>query len=163
MRFFSITMAVWLMLCAGVAGQDPRGTISGRVTDPTGSVIPGVEIRVTNRDTNVSATALSNDTGSFTVPFLLSGTYRVSAELPGLKKYVRDGIQVRVTETIELNIQMEVGEVTESVTVTMETPLLDTSGSSLGQVIDQRRVLELPMLAGNPMELTLLTPGVING
>lgn len=159
----SITLLSIVWTVGTAFAQDPRGTIIGRVTDASNLVIPGVEIRVTNIATSVSATATTNDTGSFSIPFLLPGKYRVMAELPGFKKYLHDGVDVRVSETVELAIQMEVGEVTESIVVTGETPLLESSGASLGQVIDQRRVLELPMLAGNPMELTLLSPGVVNG
>ncbi|MGH8248161.1 MAG: carboxypeptidase-like regulatory domain-containing protein, partial [Gammaproteobacteria bacterium] len=124
--------------------------------------MPGVEVRATNVATGVTASATTNDGGSFNIPFLLPGIYSLRAELPGFKKYVRDGIQVRVSEAVELNIRMEIGEINETVVATAETPLLDTAGSSLGQVIDERRVLELPLFAGNPMELTLLTPGVVN-
>ncbi|HEY2933180.1 MAG TPA: carboxypeptidase-like regulatory domain-containing protein [Acidobacteriota bacterium] len=162
-RVALVSLILTSILTSSIFAQDPRGTITGRVTDSTGSVVPGVEVRATKLDTGVAATAITNDSGAYALPFLLPGNYRITSELPGFKKYVRDGVQVRVSETVELNIQMEVGEVTESVIVTAETPLLDVSGSSLGQVIDQRRVLELPLLAGNPMELTLLTPGVING
>ena len=152
-------LVVWAELACG---QDPRGTILGRVTDSSNAVVPGVEVRVTNVATGVTASGVANEGGSYNIPFLLPGTYRIRAEIPGFKTYVRDGIQVRVSETVELNIQMEVGQISETVIATAETPLLDTAGSSLGQVVDERRVLELPLFAGNPMELTLLTPGVVN-
>lgn len=140
--------------------QDPRGAIVGRITDSTDAFIPAVTVRATNAETGVVAAGQSNAAGSYSIPFLLPGTYQVSAETTGFKKFVREGIQVRVAERVELNIQMEVGAVTETVEVRAETPLLDTAGSSLGQVVDQRRVNELPIAAGNPLELILLTPGI---
>jgi hypothetical protein len=132
------------------------------VTDSSGGVMPGVEIRVTNAETGVTIATMTNERGNFNTPFVLPATYTVTAEMSGFKKYIRQGIQVRVSETVELNIQMEVGGINETLSVTAETPLLDTSGSSLGQVVDERRILELPLFAGNPIELTMLAPGVVN-
>jgi hypothetical protein len=163
MRVHKPLLAVALFLLALPAlAQDPRGKIMGRVTDASGAVMPGVEIRVTNPETGTSVAAATNASGNFNLPYLLATFYTVTAEMQGFKKYVRERIQVRVSETVELNIQMEVGGRNETMTVTAETPLLDTSGSSLGQVIDERRVLELPIFSGNPSELTLLAPGVSN-
>jgi Carboxypeptidase regulatory-like domain len=161
-RRTSLTVGQFLLLAAIAAAQDPRGTILGRVTDSTGAVMPGVDVRATNTAKNVTASALTNDGGSYNIPFLIPGTYNIRAELSGFKKFAQDNVQVRVSETVELNFRMEIGELTETVTTTAESPVLDTAGSSLGQVVDQRRVLELPLFAGNPMELTLLTPGVAN-
>ena len=143
--------------------QDPRGAVTGRVVDVSEAVIPGVEVRATNVETGVSAATTTNEVGKFDIPYLLSGFYTITAEAPGFKRFVRDNVQVRIGERVELEIRMEVGAVTETVEVTAETPLLETTSASLGQVIDERRVLELPLLAGNPTELVLLTPGVING
>jgi len=150
------------LLCAGfLPGQDPRGALRGRVTDQTGSVMPDVEIRATNVASGVAVSARTNETGSYNIPFLLPGTYTLTAELQGFKKFLRPGVQIRVSEIVELNVSMELGTVTETLEVKEETPLLDTASSSLGQVIDERRILELPIAAGNPLELVLLTPGMI--
>ncbi|MEX2260775.1 MAG: carboxypeptidase-like regulatory domain-containing protein [Bryobacteraceae bacterium] len=166
MLFRSFVLSIAATLAVFVpsgSAQDPRGTILGRVSDSTGAVIPNAVIRATNAATGVSATATTNAAGSYTLPYLIPGTYTVSAELTGFKRFVREGVQVRVSEAIELNIPMEIGQVTETVEVTAQSPLLDTSSPSLGQVIDERRVTELPTLAGNAFELALLTPGVMNG
>src|SRR2546422_4866887 len=127
---------VLIMSFAGstLLSQETRATIAGRVTDPTGGVIPGVSITVTNLDTNVSNAALSNDSGLFEVPFLMPGQYTVTAELAGFKKYVRQGIALNVGAKINLDIKLDVGEVSESVTVTAQEPLLDTTSASIGQV-----------------------------
>jgi hypothetical protein len=142
--------------------QESRGTIIGRVTDASGAVLPGVTVKITSVSTNVTLTAETNSSGSFNVPFLLPGEYRVMAELTGFKRFVQDGVQVRVSETVELNVSLQVGAVTETTEIKSETPLLDTASPSLGQVIDERRVHELPIWSGNPSELTLLAPGVMN-
>jgi len=150
-----------LALGAALYAQDPRGSIIGRVTDSSQAAVAGVEVRATNTATGVSAAGRSNPTGNYNIPFLPPGTYTVTAELAGFKKYSREGIQLRVSEIVELNLTLEVGQVTESIDVKAETPLLDTASSSLGQVVDERRILDLPVSGGNPAELAFLTPGVI--
>ncbi|MCW5963419.1 MAG: carboxypeptidase regulatory-like domain-containing protein [Bryobacterales bacterium] len=155
--FLAISMAVVLF------AQDPRGTILGNVTDSSGASIAGAEIRATNNATGVVASARTNETGRFALPFQITGTYTISAELQGFKRSSRDGIQVRIGEVTEISITLEIGEITQTVEVTDTPPVLDTTTPSLGQVLDERRVLELPTLAGNPFELALLTPGVVNG
>jgi len=157
-----LTATAVLLSASWAAAQDPRGAITGTVVDATNAVIPGVTVRATNAETGVSASAVSNTAGNYNIPFLLPGRYRVTAELTGFKRFVRDGVEVRVGETVALTIQMEVGAVTETVEVRATTPVLDTTAASLGQVFDQRRFLELPQRGYNPMELTLLTPGVVN-
>jgi hypothetical protein len=150
-------------LTAMVCAQDPRGTILGRVIDSTGLAVPNVEVRVTNIATGVVASARSNEAGKYSAPFLIPGAYEVqTSELAGFKKYVRRGIEVRVSDQVELNIVLELGQVSESVEVKDETPLLETATASLGQVIDQRRIESLPLMGGSPVELMLLTPGVIS-
>jgi hypothetical protein len=153
--------SVVILLASIALGQDPRGSIIGRVTDQTQALIPDVDVRVTNVANGVSASSKTNQTGHFNIPFLLPGVYKVTAKAPGFAAYSRDGIEVRVSETVELAVDLRVGGVAESVEVTTETPLLDTAGSSLGQVIDQRRVVELPVVGGNPIEFMFLAPGVM--
>lgn len=130
--------------------------------DASDAAIPGVAVRAVHMDTGVAASAISNASGGYHIPFLPPGMYRVTAELTGFKRFVRDKIEVRVGETVDLPIRMEIGAVTETVEVSATTPLLDTTSSSLGQVVDQRRIVELPYRGYNPMELALLTPGVTN-
>ncbi len=161
-KYLCVAALLLLAVSAPLFGQDPRGTMLGKVTDATGAVMPGVEIRVTNAETGVTITSVTNERGNFNIPFILPAVYRVTAELPGFRGYAREGVQIRVSETVEINIQMEVGEISQTINVTAETPVLDTAGASLGQVIDERRVLELPLFAGNPAELTMLAPGVMN-
>jgi hypothetical protein len=148
-------------LGASLFAQDPRGAILGRVTDSSSASVAGVEVRAVNTATGVSGAARTNQMGNFHIPFLAPGVYTVSAELAGFKKYSREGVQLRVSETVELNVTLEVGAITESIDVKAETPLLDTASSTLGQVVDERRILDLPVSGGNPVELAFLTPGVI--
>jgi len=150
-----------LALCATLAAQDPRGAIIGRITDGSGAAVPGVEVKALNTATGVAAAARTNPSGNFSLPFLMPGIYTVGAELAGFRTYSREGVQLRVSEAVELNIALEVGLVTERIDVREQTPLLDTASSTLGQVVDARRILDLPVSGGNPVELAFLTPGVI--
>jgi len=147
------------LLAVPLAAQDARGTIVGRVTDATSATVPGAEVRVTNVATGVAGSAKANDAGNYSLPYLVPGFYTVTSENPGFRKFVRENVQIRVGETVELNIQMAVGDVAETVDVKAETPLLATAEASLGQVVDERRILELPLFSGNAMEFALLAPG----
>src|SRR5262245_50676781 len=156
-------LAFCLFTTFPLAAQDARGSIVGRVTDDSGAVVPNAEVRATNVATGVGAASRSNASGNYTLPYLVPGTYSVTTENSGFKKFVRDNVQVRVNDVVELNIQLNVGDVAESVQVSAETPLLSTAEASLGQVIDERRITELPLFAGNAMDLVHLAPGTVNG
>ncbi|MCU0226742.1 MAG: carboxypeptidase-like regulatory domain-containing protein [Bryobacterales bacterium] len=122
-----------------------------------------MSLRVTNEETGVTITANSSPTGDYRISYLIPGRYRVEAEMAGFSKLVRSAIQVRTTETVTLDLPLAIGEVSEVVEVTSETPLLEVSDVNLGQVVDQRRIEELPLFAGNAMDLVHLAPGTVNG
>jgi hypothetical protein len=157
------SLVVLLAVVCSAFGQDTRGSILGRVTDATGANVSGADVKVVNNATGVAVTAKTNESGNYVAPYLTPGVYTVSAELAGFKKFIRDNVQVRVNDTIEVNMNLTVGDVAESVEVKAETPLLSTAEASLGQVVDERRILELPIFSGNAMEFTLLAPGTVNG
>ncbi|MGH9674072.1 MAG: carboxypeptidase-like regulatory domain-containing protein, partial [Bryobacteraceae bacterium] len=140
--------------------QETRGAILGRVLDSTGAAIPNVTVKATNLATNVTVAGKSNDTGAYEVPYVLPGIYRLTAELAGFKAFSRDNIEVRLSDRISIDVRMEVGDITERVTVTADTPLLETSNAGLGQTIDNRRILELPVAHGNPYLLMGAAAGV---
>ncbi len=162
-RFSVILISLALLASPLLAQQDARGTISGNVTDTTGAAVAGVDLRVTNTATGVAVAIKTNEAGAYTVPFLVPGIYSVAAESQGFRKFQRDNVQVRVGDVVALDIQMTLGDVAESVNVVADTPLLQTAEASLGQVVDERRILELPLFSGNAMEFTLLAPGTVNG
>ncbi|MBL8219456.1 MAG: carboxypeptidase regulatory-like domain-containing protein [Bryobacterales bacterium] len=156
-------MLLYTLLLAGLAlAQETRSTIVGRVTDASAAVILGADVRAVNTATGVIVAAKTNESGNYTLPYLLPGPYQIQAELTGFKKFLRDGIELRVNETIEVNISLEVGATSETVEVKADTPLLQTVDSSLGQVVDQRRIQELPSFGSSPMTLVQLAPGVLN-
>jgi hypothetical protein len=143
-----------------VSGQEARGTITGRITDANKAVVPGASVTITNVAMGIPSSVLSNDVGWFQAPYLIPGGYQVVVEVPGFKKYIRDGIVLRVNDTLEVNVQLEVGEMADSITVTANTPLLESTSASMGQVVDERRVAELPIPHGEPYALIGLAGGV---
>ena len=124
-------------------------------------VLPGVTVTATNVDTGVGTTAVTNADGSYLLPFLTPGSYTVTAELMGFKKLVRQGVAVRIGDRLTLDLALEVGASSRrSVSVTAESPLLDTLSASQGQVIDEKRIALLPLSDGNPFTLARLAPGI---
>src|SRR5438128_793505 len=93
----------WTIPVATIHAQESRGTILGRVVDASGAVMPGVDVKAINTATTVTVSAQTNEAGSFNIPFLLPGTYRITAEISGFKRFIQEGVQVRVSETVELN------------------------------------------------------------
>jgi hypothetical protein len=118
-------------------------------------------VKATNTATNAAVSTAVNEAGSFEIPYLISGVYVVTVEAAGFKRAVRNGIQLRVGDRITLDFALLLGDVAESVQVTGETPLLETSTAGIGLVMDQRRVQELPVVGGNPFYLTRLSAGVL--
>src|SRR5690349_11858683 len=98
------SLAVLLALACTAFGQDTRGSILGRVTDATGANVAGAEVKVVNNATGVAVSAKTNDSGNFVAPYLTPGVYTVTAELAGFKKFVRDNVQVRVNDAVEVNM-----------------------------------------------------------
>lgn len=161
-RWVQVALLLFLLSLAAYA-QDARGTIIGRVSDNSGASLAGATVDVVNVATGVILSARTNESGNFNVPFLIPGIYRITTMADGFKRAVQDNVQVRIGETSEVNLQLEVGDAKEEITVTAETPLLATAEVSVGQVVDNRRIEELPLFAGNAMDLVQLAPGVVNG
>lgn len=141
--------------------QDPRGAISGTVTDPTGAPVASARITAVNTLTNVSYQGLSSGEGVYTIPLLPQGIYTVTVELQGFKRAARQNVELRISERITLDFQLELGAMQETVNVTAEPPLLELGTATSGQIIDRRRITELPLGEGNPMTLIQLAPGIV--
>jgi len=159
-KILTLFLSVLLLGCYQLRAQESRGTILGRVADATGAVIPNVSVTVTNTDTGVSTVVETNAQGIYHAPYLIPGPYRITAEKQVMKRLVRPGITVRVGDRLEVNLQLELGQLAEQITVTDEAPLVDTTNSSVGQVVDSRRIAELPIAHGNAYHLIQLSPGV---
>jgi uncharacterized protein YfaS (alpha-2-macroglobulin family) len=106
---------VFSVLACPLGAQTIRGALTGTVTDSSGALVPGASVTVTNKDTNISDTAVTNAQGTYTFPLVPPGTYQITAELQGFKKYVRDGIVVDVAQTTRVDIPLQLGAINESV------------------------------------------------
>ncbi|MEK7407380.1 MAG: carboxypeptidase-like regulatory domain-containing protein [Acidobacteriota bacterium] len=113
-------------------GQDPRGGIVGQVTDSTGGVVPGVTVRLTHQQTNVATTVRTNNQGNYEALYLLTGAYALSAEMRGFRAWTQPGIELRIGDRLRIDIQLQVGEVTETIEVTAQAPVLESTTGSIG-------------------------------
>jgi hypothetical protein len=153
---------VLLALPALVTGQEARGTLQGRVSDASGGVVPGATVEVTNVNTGVTTPTTSNEEGLYRIPFLNPGSYRVTVTLSGFNKYVSQNVDLHVAEILNVDATLQPGQLTDEVTVTAAATSVDTASSGLGQVVDARRISELPIREGTAVELVILAPGVQN-
>jgi hypothetical protein len=142
--------------------QQSSGTIAGTVTDPQGGVISGARVRVLQVDTSAAFLTKSNQSGNYTAPGLAVGRYEVQVESAGFKKIVRSGIVLQVNQNARVDITMELGQVTDSVSISAEAGLVDTGSATLGQVVENRRLQELPLNGRSALAFTFLTAGVIS-
>jgi hypothetical protein len=149
------------MVCSSQA-QEIRGIISGTVTDPGGAAIVGGTVQVTNTGTNVSTPLTTNESGYYQSPLLPGGQYQVTVEAPGFKKTVRSNLTLSMSGQIKVDVRMEVGGVNESITITAESPILDTSTVSTGKALTTREIMDLPVLTNNIVLMARLAPGVVN-
>jgi hypothetical protein len=162
----TINKAIWLTIIAlfsvqlRLAGQEARGTLLGRVNDSTNAVIVSAKVEATNAETGVHYASVTNGTGDYIMPFLTPGSYSISVEHPGFKTSTRAGIAVRESERIAIDVTMQIGEASQKVDVTAETPLVDTSTASIGQVIEGRTITDLPSKDGMVLIMATLSPGV---
>ncbi len=136
------------------------GSIEGTVTDNTGAALPAVSVTITNDGTGVSRTIVSNDSGLYRVPLLPLGTYTVMAELQGFKKLERKGVTLTAGATAVVNLQLEVGEFSETIAVTVDVPVVDTAKVDAGRNLTENEVKNLPLVSRNPYNFALLQPGV---
>jgi hypothetical protein len=153
-----------LLLClivslAPLSAQTTAGSIVGTVTDPSGAVISGAAITVTNIGTNISVKATSDSAGSYVVTPLEVGHYSVSVEAPGFKKSVHSDITVNVQDRVRVDAALEVGAVTDTVEVAAQAPMLQTDTSYLGQVVESQRIVDLPLNGRYFSRLAVLTAG----
>src|SRR6266446_7943587 len=136
------------------------GALKGTVTDPSGSVVPGVAIKVTSNETGQSRTAITQGNGTYLVPLLPLGEYRLETSAKGFKSETFQNLPIHVTETALLDIHLQVGAIAETVTVNDAPELVQTNSSALGSVTDQRMVETLPLVTRNYTQILGLSPGV---
>ena len=155
-----ITLVLSFCLTAQVSAQVVGATISGTVTDSSGSKMPGVDISITNVGTGIVTNTVTKGEGSFTVPNLQPGSYQISASQKGFSTLVRKGISLTVGQELILNLSLQVGSVNEQVTVTADAPTVNLANATISGVIEQRTVQELPLNGRSWTDLATLQPGV---
>ena len=154
--FTALTLACVLILNCGQVRAQATAQISGRVQDATAAVLPGVEVTATHTGTGIARTVVTNETGSYVLPNLPIGPYRLQAALPGFRMYVQSGIVLEVNSSPVVNVVLEVGQVAETIEVQANATLVETRNSGIGEVVENARILELPLNGRNVVELVAL-------
>jgi len=149
------------MACLDLDAQSTYGSISGTITDSSGAAVPAASVTLTNLSTSEKRTQASGDEGHFTFVNLFQGEYRIDIQKQGFKHFARPSVVVQVQQDTHIDATLTVGEVTETVEVTSETPLLQTETSSLGQVVEQRKADELPLNGRNIFNLITVSPAAV--
>ena len=152
---------LFLLMTATGAWAQETAQINGTVTDPSGALLPGVEITTTHTERGTVRTAVSNETGSFVLPNLALGTYTLEASLPGFSTFLQTGIVLQVGASPVFTVVLEVGQVTQTIEVQADALLVETRNTGIGQVLDNTRVLELPLNGRQVTELIALSGAAI--
>jgi hypothetical protein len=163
LELYALVLAAVLCLAPSpAAAQVTTGTLVGTVRDPNG-IVPGASVVVREVNKGTSDTYVTDETGSYTAPFLSPGTYSVEVNVQGFKKWVREGVILQVNQRARVDVTLEIGGIEETTTVTAEAPLLRTDSSEVGTVIEERAIKELPLNGRNFATLVYLTPGITPG
>ena len=158
----SLELGILLTLLGSVLpAQEFRGTITGRITDAQQAAVPNARVGATLVSTGARSETLSGADGLYTLPFLAPGQYRVECDAAGFKRYVQSGFEVKAGERSGLDIHLELGQMTESVTVTADAPMVETTTATAGQVIDSSQVENMPLNGRTPLVLAQLAFGVV--
>lgn len=141
----------FLALCCApiLFAQGERGTFNGTVADPSGAVIGGVMVKAVNVGTNIEVAVKTTDAGVYRMPYLLPGTYKISVTAPGFKSAVRENVVLSVAQTLTVDFQMEVGQITDSVTISSEPPLLETGTAEIGSYVSKKEFDTWPITVGD--------------
>jgi len=167
LRYWISRAGPWLVLAlafgtsAFAQSQAINGTIEGTVVDNQGAVLPGVTVTLANIETGDTRVVVTNESGLYRAPLLPLGTYRVSAELQGFRKFEQTGVTLSAGRTAVINITLNVGTVQETITVTGDAPLVDLGKIEQGRTITEAEIKTLPLTSRNPYNFALLQPGVV--
>ena len=152
-----------LALASPAAGQSVSGTILGTVTDSSGAVVAGAKVTIVNEGTGLTRVLTADSNGEYTAPALPTGHYTITSEMTGFKTVALSNIEVGVDQRVRINIKHDVGAMSESVSVTADTPLIQTSSSELGTTVGSAQIEALPLNGRNFVSLTRSIPGVLRG
>src|SRR6185437_16697078 len=161
-KMCTAVLAGLLVLCGVVysGAQETRATVSGRIQDPNGAVIPAARVTARNISTGVATAGVTAADGNYTIPFLIPGNYIISADAQGFKTAQKTNVILHVGDKLSVDLTLPVGAVTEVVTVSDTPPLLETGTATRGELIGRESVDKLPLVGRNPFMLAQLVPGV---
>ena len=159
----TLLLSVVLILTSSLSlhGQSTYGTVDGSVTDPSGAALPGAQVTLTNKGTQEKHTQVTGGEGSYQFVNVIPGEYRLDIEKSGFKHFARPNVTVQVQQDTHIDAALTVGQVSETVEVTSETPLLQAETSSLGQVVEERKANELPLNGRNIFNLITVSPAAV--
>jgi hypothetical protein len=157
----SLLAACVLAMPLALFSQEYRGTISGSVTDPTGAMIPGAKVTITETQTGTKVESASDNSGQYAVPFLAPGEYLIVVKLTGFKEFIRKGVHLGAADHIAVDIKLEVGDTSQTVEVVADVSMVNAESASVGQSVTTREVDELPLNGRTPMVLATLSLGVL--
>jgi len=165
MRNICVRIVAALVCCilGGAAYGQSTAQVSGAVKDQTGAVLPGAEVRMTQTETGLTRTTITDETGSYSLPNLPIGPYRLEASLPGFRSYVQSGIVLQVNSNPVINIGLQVGQVSDEVEVQANAALVETRSTAVGQVMENVRILELPLNGRQVTDLIVLSGAAVGG
>jgi hypothetical protein len=158
-----ITGLLLLLIAFNIVLGQSTAQVSGTVRDQTGAVLPGVEVALIQTNTGLNRTVVSDETGSYILPGLPVGPYRLEASLPGFRTYVQSGIVLQVGGSPVVNAVLEIGQVADQIEVQADAALVETRSTGVGQVMDNTRVLELPLNGRRVTDLILISGGAVQG
>lgn len=152
-----------ILATAASFAQTATGTLDGRVTDATGAVVPSAKVSIVSSQTNFRQELTTNSVGSFVRPFILPGSYQVTVEKQGFRRYTESNVPINVQQTVSLEIVLTLGDTTTTVEVSANSAQLATSSSTVSTVIGNKAIMDLPLNGRNPFALASLVPGVVPG
>src|SRR6266545_237496 len=153
--------ALILLFTTTVAFAQATAELNGRVTDESSAVLPGVTVTATQMETGFTRTVVTSDNGTYVMPNLPTGPYRLEVSLQGFKTYVQTGIVLQVGATPTINATLGVGNLEETVSVEAATPLVDVRSAGISEVVEQERILELPLQGRNVTDLIVLAGAAV--
>jgi hypothetical protein len=164
-------VAAVFLACIGLVSVLPRlaaaqavtGTIVGTVVDSSGAVVSGAKVTISNVGTGLTRTVITDTVGEYTAPSMPTGSYLVTVEMSGFKTAALSGIELGVAQRLDIDVTLELGNMTESVTIEAATPLLQTASSELGTTVVEEQIQTLPLNGRNFVSLTRTVPGVLRG
>ena len=160
-RFWHVLFVVFLGVVSAVA--QTQASISGVIHDPSGAVIPGVMVTVTNPATNFVRSAISNEAGVYNFPVLQPGRYNIKVELPGFRTITQNDVELQVQQSAGLDFTLQVGDVSQTIEVSGTAALIATENATVGTVIENKRIVDMPLNGRNFLQLVVLSPNVSYG